>query len=51
MNMPYMYLDVILLFPSPRFQVYDIMSCNASCDLSHRPLHHLKNTKTKQKKY
>ena len=45
-----LYLDIILLAPSPRFQAYDIMSCNTSCNHSHMPLHHPRNKDKRKEK-
>ena len=45
-----MYLDIILSAPSPRFQAYDIMSCDTTCDCSHVPLHCLRKIDEKKEK-
>ena len=41
--------DIIVLNSSTIFQTYDLISCDASCDCSHVPLHHLRKTKLKIK--
>jgi len=39
--------DIIVPVPSIMFQTYDIISCDASCDCGHVPLHHPKENKRK----
>ena len=38
-----MYLDIILLVPSLRFQIYNIISCNMPCDYGYMSLYYSRN--------
>ena len=43
-----MFLDIIVLVSSTTFWIYNITSCNASCDYGHMPLCCLRKEKIKE---